>query len=138
MCRELFEFSFHFLVHITAATGFIEFSLAKLIVSHDLPHSVVTIRTTFDQLDLHSTPEFERTMDRCCQVLISRSDTSGTITFTKLNLVADTLLVQSKLRSSIIRWDVHDQFNGCIDLSRSRIRRLINLILKMRLRDLGF
>ena len=33
-------------------------------VSHDLPRLTVTNQIAFDQRDLYSTPEFERTMDR--------------------------------------------------------------------------
>ena len=56
---------------------FINFSLTKLMVSHDLPRSAVTIQIAFEQLDLHSTPEFERAMDCCCQVMVSRLETLG-------------------------------------------------------------
>ena len=54
----------------------------ELIVSHDLLLSTVTNQIAFDQRDLHSTPEFERAMDRCCQALVSKLETLGTITFT--------------------------------------------------------
>ena len=36
-----------------------QFSLTKLMVSRDLPRSVVTSHNEFDQQDLHSTPELE-------------------------------------------------------------------------------
>ena len=42
------------------------FSLIKVMVSHDLPRSTVTKQIAFDQRDLHSTPVFERAMDRRC------------------------------------------------------------------------
>ena len=32
----------------------------------------------------HSTSESERAMDRCCQALVSKLETSDTITFTEL------------------------------------------------------
>ena len=54
-------------------------------VSHDLPRSMVTNQIAFDQRDLYSAPEFERTMDRRCQVLVSKLETSDTITFTELS-----------------------------------------------------
>ena len=44
-------------------------------VSHDLPRSMVTKQIAFDQRDLHSTPVFERTMDRRCQELVSKLET---------------------------------------------------------------
>ena len=49
-------------------------------VSHDLPRSTVTNQIAFDQTDLHSTPEFERSMDRRCQVLVSKLEISDIIT----------------------------------------------------------
>ena len=51
-------------------------------VLHDLPRSTVTNQIAFDQQDLYSAPEFEGTMDRRCQALVSKLETSGTITFT--------------------------------------------------------
>ena len=51
-------------------------------VSYDLLCSIVTNQIAFDQRDLHSTPEFERTMDHCCHALVSKLETKGTITFT--------------------------------------------------------
>ena len=57
------------------------FSLTKLMVSHDVLHSTVTNQITFDQRDLNSTPEFERTMDRRCQVPIPKLETLDTIIF---------------------------------------------------------
>ena len=53
-------------------------------VSHDLPRSTVTNQIAFDQQDLYSTPEFVRTMDRRCQALVSKLETSDTITFISL------------------------------------------------------
>ena len=53
------------------------FSLRKLMVSHDLPRSTVTNQIAFDQRDLYSTPEFDRTMDRRCQALVSKLEPSG-------------------------------------------------------------
>ena len=50
-------------------------------VSHDLTRSTVTNQIAFDQRDLHSTLEFERAMDRSCQVLVSKLETLDTITF---------------------------------------------------------
>ena len=52
-------------------------SLRKLMVSHDLSRSTVTEQIAFDQRDLHSTPEFERAMDRRCQALVSKFETLG-------------------------------------------------------------
>ena len=46
-------------------------------VSHDLPRSTVTKQIAFDQRDLHSTPVFERAMDRHCQALVSKLETVG-------------------------------------------------------------
>ena len=60
------------------------FSLAKLMVSDDLPRSTVANQTAFDQPDLHSTPEIERAMDLRCQALVSKSETLHTITFAQL------------------------------------------------------
>ena len=44
----------------------LEIRLAKLMVSRDLPRSTVTKQMAFNQPDLHSTPVFERAMDRYC------------------------------------------------------------------------
>ena len=44
-------------------------------VSHDLPRSTVAKQIKFDQRDLHSTPEFERVMDRRSQALVSKLET---------------------------------------------------------------
>ena len=44
-------------------------TLAKLMVSHDWPCSMVTNQIAFDQQDSHSSREFGRTMDRHFQVL---------------------------------------------------------------------
>ena len=44
--------------------------------------TVVTNQTALDQWDLHSIAEFERTMDRRCQALVSELETLDTITFT--------------------------------------------------------
>ena len=62
--------------------GEVGLTLTKLMVSHDLSHSTVTNQIAFDQQDLHSTPEFERAMDRRCQGLVSKLETLDTITFT--------------------------------------------------------
>ena len=43
-----------------------QFSLRKLMVSHDLLRLPVANQITFDQRDSKSIPKFERTMDRCC------------------------------------------------------------------------
>ena len=53
-----------------------QFSLVKLMVLHDLPCSMVTNKIAFDQQDLHSTPEFEHAMERRCQPLVSKLETS--------------------------------------------------------------
>ena len=45
-------------------------------VSHDLPHSTVIKQIVFDQRGLDSTSTFERSMDRRCQVLVSKLETS--------------------------------------------------------------
>ena len=50
-------------------------SLAKLMVSHDLLRSTVTKHITFDQRDSKSVSTFERAMDRCCRVLVSKFET---------------------------------------------------------------
>ena len=44
-------------------------------VSHDLPRSTVTMQIAFDQGDLHSSPVFERAMDRRCWALVSKLET---------------------------------------------------------------
>ena len=67
------------------------FSLTKLIVSHDLPRTTVTNQIAFDQRDLYSTLEFERTMARLCQALVSKLETSDTITFTYLILLVTSI-----------------------------------------------
>ena len=41
-------------------------SLTKLMVSRDLPRSTATKQIAFNQRDLHSTPLFERAIDRHC------------------------------------------------------------------------
>ena len=51
------------------------FSLTKLMVSHDLPRSMVTNQITFDGLDFHLTSEFELAMDRRCQALVFKLET---------------------------------------------------------------
>ena len=56
-------------------------SLTKLMVSHDPPRSKITNQIAFAQQDLRSTPEFERTMGCRCQALVSKLETSDTITF---------------------------------------------------------
>ena len=53
-----------------------QFSLTKLIVSHDFPCSTGTNQMSFDQQDSNTIPEFERTMDRRCQALVSKLETS--------------------------------------------------------------
>ena len=53
-------------------------------VSHDLLRSLVTYQIAFDQQELYSTSEVERSMDRRCQVLVSKLETLDTITFTLL------------------------------------------------------
>ena len=53
-----------------------------MMVSHDLPRSTVTNQITFDQQDSDSVPDFERAMDRRCQVLVSNLETLDTITST--------------------------------------------------------
>ena len=47
-------------------------SLTELNVSYDLQRSAVTYQLAFNQQNLHSTPEFERAMDRCFQALVSK------------------------------------------------------------------
>ena len=49
--------------------------------SHDLSRSSVTKQIAFDQQNLHSTPVFQRVMDRRCQALVPILETSDTITF---------------------------------------------------------
>ena len=43
---------------------------------------MVTNQTTFDQQDSNSIPDFERAIDRRCQVLVSNLETSDTTSFT--------------------------------------------------------
>ena len=50
-------------------------------VLHDLPRSMVINQIVFDQEDLYSNSEFERTMDRRCQALVSKFKTSDTKNF---------------------------------------------------------
>ena len=40
------------------------------------------INLTMESHDLHSAPEFEHTMDRRCQAMVSKLETSDAITFT--------------------------------------------------------
>ena len=61
-----------------------EISLTKLMVSHDLPRSMVTDQIAFDRPDLHSTSKLEHAMDRFCRALVSKLKTSDAITFTQL------------------------------------------------------
>ena len=56
-------------------------SLIKLMVSYDLPRSIVTNQITFDQQDSNSVPNFERATDPSCQTLVSNLETLDTITF---------------------------------------------------------
>ena len=58
------------------------FSLAKLMVSHDLLCSIVTNQVAFDQLDSNLITKLERAIDRCCQALVSKLETLDTFTFT--------------------------------------------------------
>ena len=57
-------------------------SLIKLMVSYDLPRSMVSNQITFDPHNSNSFPDFERVMDRGCQMLVSNLETLDTITFT--------------------------------------------------------
>ena len=57
-------------------------SLAKLIVSYDLLCSMVNNQIAFNQQDSKLIPKFERVMDCCCEVLVSKLKTLDTITFT--------------------------------------------------------
>ena len=59
----------------------LQISLTKLMVSHDLSHSMVANQIAFDQRDFHSTTEFEPAMDRRCQALVYKLETLDTITF---------------------------------------------------------
>ena len=56
--------------------------VTKLMVPHDLLRSMVSDHLTFDQQDLKSFPTFERMIDRCFQVLVSKLETLDMITFT--------------------------------------------------------
>ena len=63
-------------------------SLTKLMVSHDLLHSMVTKQIAFNQRDSKSISNFECETDRCCQVLywslfflVSKLGTLDTISF---------------------------------------------------------
>ena len=57
------------------------YSLTKLMVSHDLLRSTVTNQITLDQRDSNMFPRFERTMNHCCQALVSKLETLDAITF---------------------------------------------------------
>ena len=59
-------------------------SLIKLMVSYDLPRTIVTNQITFDQQDSNSIPDFERAMNPSCQTLVSNLETLDTNTFTLL------------------------------------------------------
>ena len=61
--------------------------------SHDLLHLMSTNRIAFDQRDSHSTLESERAMDHCCQVMVSISEISNTITFTYLYLTSLSMMI---------------------------------------------
>ena len=50
-------------------------------VSRYLLRSIVTNEITFNQRDSKSISPFERTMDRCCQGLVSKLQTLDTIIF---------------------------------------------------------
>ena len=65
-----------------AVTARFQFSLAKLMVSHDLLCSTVTKQIPFDQRDSNLIPKFERAVDRRCRVLVSKLEPLDTITFT--------------------------------------------------------
>ena len=56
-------------------------SWTKLMLSHDLSGSTVPNQIAFDQRGFHSISEYERAIDRCCQALVSKSETLNTITF---------------------------------------------------------
>ena len=49
---------------------------------HDLRRPKVTNQIAFDQRDLPMTGELERTIDQCCQALVSKLETLHIITFT--------------------------------------------------------
>ena len=51
-------------------------------VSHDLLRSTVTNEIAFDRRDSNAFPKFERSMDLCCQALVSKLETLDAITFT--------------------------------------------------------
>ena len=59
------------LLHSTSRR-FGQYSLTKLMVSHDFLRSTVTNQIAFNQRDSKSISNFERAMDRCCQALVSR------------------------------------------------------------------
>ena len=65
-------------------TSIPEYSLAKLIVSHDLLCSTVTNQIAFDRRDSSMFPKFERTIHSCCQAMVSKLETVDAITFTLL------------------------------------------------------
>ena len=69
----------------SAASGMVEYSLTKLMVSHDLLRSTVTNQIAFDQRDSKSVSIFERAMDRCCHAVVCKLETLEPITFTYLN-----------------------------------------------------
>ena len=67
------------------ATNLPQFSLTKLILSRDLPCSVVTSQIAFDQQDLLSSLKFEVVMDCHCLVQVSNLETLDSINFTYLS-----------------------------------------------------
>ena len=56
--------------------------LEQVPVSHHLLRSTLTNQFPFDQQDSNMFPKFERTMERCCQTLVSKLETLDAITFT--------------------------------------------------------
>ena len=66
----------------------LKISLTELMVSHDLPYRSVT-----NQSDSNTIPEFEHTMDRRCQALVSRVETLGHHFYlTKIGAVLETVM----------------------------------------------
>ena len=64
-----------FLCLLTSLLYLQQYSLIKTMGSQGLLRSTVTNQTVFDQLDSESIAKFQRSMDRCCPALVSKSET---------------------------------------------------------------
>ena len=85
------------------------FSLTKLMISHDLARSAVTNQIAFDQRDLQSTPEFERTMDCRCQAMVSKLENSVPSLLLKVHSLSS-----GKVAATPILKSVPSQFSSFI------------------------